>query len=66
MGQEEAIRTHSHCRHLQKLDILSDILQASLRRSLDKFDRNDKEDEFTDYMLAPDIICKLEMDTVCP
>ncbi|XP_051756406.1 rhophilin-2 isoform X2 [Ctenopharyngodon idella] len=60
MGHEEAIRTHSHCRHLQKLDILSDILQASLKRSLTKFDQNDKEDEFTDYMLAPDIISKTE------
>uniref|UniRef100_A0A8C1G6E1 Rhophilin-2 n=1 Tax=Cyprinus carpio TaxID=7962 RepID=A0A8C1G6E1_CYPCA len=62
MGHEEAIRTHSRCRHLQKLDILSDILQAGLKRSITKFEQNDKEDEFTDYMLAPDIICKSEMD----
>ncbi|KAI2662562.1 Rhophilin-2 [Labeo rohita] len=60
MGHEEAIRTHSRCRHLQKLDILSDILQAGLKRSLAKFEQNDKEDEFTDYMLAPDIISKTE------
>ncbi|RXN17365.1 rhophilin-2 isoform X1 [Labeo rohita] len=60
MGHEEAIRTHSRCRHLQKLDILSDILQAGLKRSLTKFEQNDKEDEFTDYMLAPDIISKTE------
>lgn len=62
MGHEEAIRIHSRCRHLQKLDILSEILQAGLKRSLTKFEQNDKEDEFTDYMLAPDIICKSEMD----
>lgn len=60
MGHEEAIRTHSRCRHLQKLDILSDILRASHNRSLTKFEQNDKEDEFTDYMLAPDIISKTE------
>uniref|UniRef100_A0A672QVF0 Rhophilin-2-like n=1 Tax=Sinocyclocheilus grahami TaxID=75366 RepID=A0A672QVF0_SINGR len=60
MGHEEAIRTHSRCRHLQKLDILSDILQAGLKRALTKFEQNDKEDEFTDYMLAPDIISKTE------
>uniref|UniRef100_A0A8C2AHU7 Rhophilin-2 n=1 Tax=Cyprinus carpio TaxID=7962 RepID=A0A8C2AHU7_CYPCA len=60
MGHEEAIRTHSRCRHLQKLDILSDILQAGLKRSITKFEQNDKEDEFTDYMLAPDIISKTE------
>ncbi|XP_056317795.1 rhophilin-2 isoform X2 [Danio aesculapii] len=60
MGHEEAIRTHCRCRHLQKLDILSDILHASLNRSLTKFEQNDKEDEFTDYMLAPDIISKTE------
>uniref|UniRef100_A0A8C1QBD7 Rhophilin, Rho GTPase binding protein 2 n=1 Tax=Cyprinus carpio TaxID=7962 RepID=A0A8C1QBD7_CYPCA len=60
MGHEEAIRIHSRCRHLQKLDILSEILQAGLKRSLTKFEQNDKEDEFTDYMLAPDIISKTE------
>ncbi|XP_059368771.1 rhophilin-2-like [Carassius carassius] len=60
MGHEEAIRIHSRCRHLQKLDILSDILQAGLKRSITKFEQNDKEDEFTDYMLAPDIISKTE------
>uniref|UniRef100_A0A9J7XHW8 Rhophilin, Rho GTPase binding protein 2 n=1 Tax=Cyprinus carpio carpio TaxID=630221 RepID=A0A9J7XHW8_CYPCA len=60
MGHEEAIRTHSRCRHLQKLDILSDILQAGLKRSITKFEQNDKEDEFTDYMLAPDILSKTE------
>ncbi|TRY94823.1 hypothetical protein DNTS_020476 [Danionella cerebrum] len=60
MGHEEAIRTHSRCRHLQKLETLSDILQASHKRSLTKFELNDKEDEFTDYMLAPDIISKTE------
>uniref|UniRef100_A0A671RFS8 Rhophilin-2 n=1 Tax=Sinocyclocheilus anshuiensis TaxID=1608454 RepID=A0A671RFS8_9TELE len=60
MGHEEAIRIHSRCRDLQKLYILSDILQAGLRRSLTKFEQNDKEEEFTDYMLAPDIISKTE------
>uniref|UniRef100_A0A672PP14 Rhophilin, Rho GTPase binding protein 2 n=1 Tax=Sinocyclocheilus grahami TaxID=75366 RepID=A0A672PP14_SINGR len=62
MGHEEAIRIHSRCRDLQKLYILSDILQAGLRRSLTKFEQNDKEEDFTDYMLAPDIICKSEID----
>ncbi|XP_026070964.1 rhophilin-2-like isoform X1 [Carassius auratus] len=60
MGHEEAIRIHSRCRHLQKLDILSDILQAGLKRSITKFEQNDKQDEFTDYMLAPVIISKTE------
>ncbi|KAK7176315.1 hypothetical protein R3I93_000539 [Phoxinus phoxinus] len=59
MGHEEAIRTHSCLRHLKERDILSDILQASLKRSLTKFEQN-KDDEFTDYMLAPDIISKTE------
>ncbi|XP_051509791.1 rhophilin-2-like isoform X1 [Myxocyprinus asiaticus] len=60
MGHEEAIRTHALCQHLQKLDILDDILQASHKRSLAKFDQNNKEDEFTDYMVAPDVISKTE------
>ncbi|XP_051948546.1 rhophilin-2-like isoform X2 [Xyrauchen texanus] len=60
MGHEEAIRTHAVCQHLQKLDILKDILQASHKRSLAKFEQNVKEDEFIDYMVAPDIISKTE------
>ncbi|KAG7275816.1 LOW QUALITY PROTEIN: hypothetical protein CRUP_016756 [Coryphaenoides rupestris] len=36
MGHEEALRVHSLCRHLKKLDVLQQILQASLQRSMDK------------------------------
>ncbi|CAL8246130.1 unnamed protein product [Lota lota] len=60
MGHEEALRVHGLCRHLKKLDVLEQILQASLQRSMDKFSANDHEDEFTDYMEAPDIISKTE------
>ncbi|XP_051540273.1 rhophilin-2 isoform X2 [Myxocyprinus asiaticus] len=60
MGHEEAIRTHALCQHLQKLDILKEILQASHKRSLAKFEQNVKEDEFIDYMVAPEIISKTE------
>ncbi|KAI7814681.1 rhophilin-2 isoform X1 [Triplophysa rosa] len=58
MGNEEAIRTHALCQ--PKLDIMNDILQASHKRSLAKFEQYEKEDEFTDYMVAPDIISKTE------
>ncbi|KAL6461649.1 hypothetical protein MHYP_G00297930 [Metynnis hypsauchen] len=60
IGQEEALRIQGLCRHLRKLDVLNDILQASHKRSLSKFEQYDKEDEFTDYMDAPDIISKTE------
>ncbi|KAM6980456.1 rhophilin-2 isoform 2-T2 [Aplochiton taeniatus] len=60
MGHEEALRIHGLCRHLNKLDVLQDILHASHKRSLDKFSENDKEEEFTDYLDAPEIICKTE------
>ena len=59
MSHEEALRVHGLCRHLKKLDVLEEILQASLERSKDKFSANDNKDEFTDYMEAPDIICEL-------
>uniref|UniRef100_A0AAZ3SBS7 Rhophilin-2 n=1 Tax=Oncorhynchus tshawytscha TaxID=74940 RepID=A0AAZ3SBS7_ONCTS len=49
---------HSLCRHLRKLDVLQAILQASHNRSLAKFNDNNREDEFTDYLEAPDIICE--------
>ncbi|XP_071766635.1 rhophilin-2 isoform X1 [Centroberyx gerrardi] len=60
LGHEEALRIYGLCRHLRKLEVLQDILQASLQRSLNKFTDNDNEDEFTDYMEAPDIISKTE------
>uniref|UniRef100_A0A8B9R980 Rhophilin, Rho GTPase binding protein 2 n=1 Tax=Astyanax mexicanus TaxID=7994 RepID=A0A8B9R980_ASTMX len=60
VGQEEALRIQGLCRDLRKLSVLNDILQASHKRSLAKFEQKDKEDEFTDYMEAPDIISKTE------
>ncbi|XP_056134738.1 rhophilin-2 [Lampris incognitus] len=60
MAHEEALRTQSLCRHLRKLEVLQGILKASHQRSLAKFSQNDTEDEFTDYMEAPDIISKTE------
>lgn len=61
MNQEDALRNQSLCPHLRKLDILSKILEASHKRSLEKFEQNDREDDFTDYMEAPDIICELKI-----
>ncbi|KAJ7999348.1 hypothetical protein DPEC_G00193460 [Dallia pectoralis] len=60
MGHTEALRIHGLCRHLRKLDVLQEILQASHKRSLAKFAENEQEDEFTDYLEAPDIISKTE------
>uniref|UniRef100_A0A4W5JTW3 Uncharacterized protein n=1 Tax=Hucho hucho TaxID=62062 RepID=A0A4W5JTW3_9TELE len=60
MGHEESLRIHGLCRHLRKLEVLQDILQASHKRSLAKFNDNDREDEFTDYLEAPDIVSKTE------
>ncbi|KAF4094392.1 hypothetical protein AMELA_G00014630 [Ameiurus melas] len=60
MNQEEALRNQSLCPHLHKLDILKTILDASHNRSLTKFEQYSTEDEFTDYMEAPDIISKTE------
>ncbi|XP_037649921.1 rhophilin-2 isoform X1 [Sebastes umbrosus] len=59
-GHEEALRIYSLCHHLNKLDILHDILKASLQRSLNKCSDNEDEEEFADYTEAPDIISKTE------
>ncbi|XP_041792673.1 rhophilin-2 isoform X2 [Chelmon rostratus] len=60
MGHEEALRIHGLCHHLNKLDVLQDILKASHQRSLNKYSEHENEDEFTDYTEAPDIISKTE------
>uniref|UniRef100_A0A3B4Y5T9 Rhophilin, Rho GTPase binding protein 2 n=1 Tax=Seriola lalandi dorsalis TaxID=1841481 RepID=A0A3B4Y5T9_SERLL len=59
LGHEEALRIYGLCHHLNKLEILEDILKASHQRSLKKRSENDEE-EFTDYTEAPDIISKTE------
>ncbi|XP_043961900.1 rhophilin-2 isoform X2 [Gambusia affinis] len=59
-GHEEALRNYSLCQHLEKLEALQEILKASHRRSLDKYSDYDNEEEFVDYVEAPDIISKTE------
>lgn len=57
-GHEEALRIYGLCHHLNKLEVLQDILKASHQRSLNKYSENENEEEFTDYTEAPDIICE--------
>ncbi|KAM9861012.1 rhophilin-2 isoform 2-T2 [Aulostomus maculatus] len=59
-GHEEALRIYGLCYHLNKLEILQDILKASHQRSLNKYTDHESEEEFCDYMEAPDIISKTE------
>lgn len=58
LGHEEALRIYSLCRHLNKLEVLQEILIASHERSLNKYSENQSEAEFADYTEAPDIICE--------
>ncbi|XP_072321078.1 rhophilin-2 isoform X2 [Eucyclogobius newberryi] len=58
---EEALRVYSLCLHLKKLEALKDILKASLQRSVEKSSAHEEEEDFTDYMEAPDIISKTEI-----
>uniref|UniRef100_A0A4W6G3B8 Rhophilin, Rho GTPase binding protein 2 n=1 Tax=Lates calcarifer TaxID=8187 RepID=A0A4W6G3B8_LATCA len=60
LGHEEALRIYGLCHHLNKLEVLEDILKASHQRSLNKYSESDSEEEFTDYTEAPDIISKTE------
>lgn len=55
---EEALRIYGLCHHLNKLEVLRDILKASLQRSVNKYSEHEDEEEFSDYMEAPDIICE--------
>lgn len=59
-GHEEALRIYGLCHHLNKMEALQDILKASHKRSFDKYSENETEDEFSDYIEAPDIIPKTE------
>ncbi|XP_077376260.1 rhophilin-2 isoform X2 [Festucalex cinctus] len=59
-GHEEALRIYSLCHHLNKLEVLQDILKASHQRSLHKASDNHTDEEFADYLVAPDIISKTD------
>ncbi|XP_061819639.1 rhophilin-2-like [Nerophis lumbriciformis] len=59
-GHEEALRIYCLCHHLNKLEVLQDILRASHQRSLLKSSEHESGEEFSDYLTAPDIIAKTE------
>lgn len=56
LGHEEALRIYSLSHQLHELEVLQEILKASHERSLEKATEYEHEDEFPDYMEAPDII----------
>uniref|UniRef100_I3J4X5 Rhophilin, Rho GTPase binding protein 2 n=1 Tax=Oreochromis niloticus TaxID=8128 RepID=I3J4X5_ORENI len=60
LGHEEALRIYGLCKNTNNLEVLQEILKASHQRSLNKYSENENEEEFTDYMEAPDIISKTE------
>ncbi|XP_068445667.1 rhophilin-1 isoform X2 [Clinocottus analis] len=52
---EEAMRVHSLCKILRKMDILQDVLSLTHKRSLDKYSELDREDDFDETEEAPEI-----------
>ncbi|XP_069778285.1 rhophilin-1 isoform X2 [Narcine bancroftii] len=52
---EEALRIHSLCRILRKMDILQVVLTIAHKRSLKKYSEIDREDDFFETVEAPDI-----------
>ncbi|XP_011492354.1 rhophilin-2 isoform X1 [Oryzias latipes] len=59
-GHEEALRIFDMCPNLNNHDVLRDILKTSHYHSLDKYTEFENEEEFTDYMEAPNILSKTE------
>ncbi|XP_061539471.1 rhophilin-1 isoform X1 [Phycodurus eques] len=55
MKHEEAMRVHSLCKILRKMDILQDVLTVTHKRSLDKYSELDQEDDFDETVEAPEI-----------
>ena len=55
---EEAMRVHSLCKILRKMDILQDVLSLTHKRSLDKYSELDREDDFDEIADAPEIQCE--------
>ncbi|XP_052016782.1 LOW QUALITY PROTEIN: rhophilin-1 [Apodemus sylvaticus] len=55
LGQEEALRLHTLCRVLRKVDLLQVVVTQALRRSLAKYSELEREDDFFEATEAPDI-----------
>lgn len=55
LGQEEALRLHTLCRVLRKVDLLQAVVTQALRRSLAKYSELEREDDFFEAVEAPDI-----------
>ncbi|KAA0708203.1 Rhophilin-1 GTP-Rho-binding protein 1 [Triplophysa tibetana] len=52
---EEALRLHSVCKMLRKMDILQEVLSRAHARSLEKYSDIDQEDDFCEVAEAPEI-----------
>ncbi|XP_068094220.1 rhophilin-1 [Hyperolius riggenbachi] len=55
MKHEEAMRIHSLCKILRKMDILQEVLTLAHKRSLSKYSDIDHEEDFFETGEAPDI-----------
>ncbi|XP_073485525.1 rhophilin-1 [Aquarana catesbeiana] len=55
MKHEEAMRIHSLCKILRKMDILQEVLALAHKRSLSKYSDIDHEEDFFETGEAPDI-----------
>ncbi len=55
---EEALRLHSVCKMLRKMDILQEVLSHAHARSLEKYSDIDQEDDFCEVAEAPEIQCE--------
>ncbi|XP_050001311.1 rhophilin-1 isoform X4 [Alexandromys fortis] len=55
LGQEEALRLHTLCRVLRKVDLLQVVVTQALRHSLAKYSELEREDDFFEAVEAPDI-----------
>ncbi|XP_053107118.1 rhophilin-1 [Hemicordylus capensis] len=55
MRHEEAMRIHSLCKILRKMDILQEVLCFAHKRSLNKYSEIDHEEDFFETADAPDI-----------
>nr|XP_020667496.1 rhophilin-1 isoform X1 [Pogona vitticeps] len=55
MKHEEAMRIHSMCKILRKMDILQEVLSWAHKRSLGKYSEIDHEEDFFETVEAPEI-----------
>ncbi|CAG5124807.1 unnamed protein product, partial [Candidula unifasciata] len=63
INHEESLRIHNLCKQLRRIDTFRDILHKTHERALNRFSALEEEDDFSESLIASDIVAQTEHDS---